>query len=170
MEQGKLLLGVFFEITGLQAPFHVNAMPHDARVRARGVEEDAIVGFGQAMGAQGQADTLEQVCLDECDLYPRDPRQILLEAIDPWAGMVGIDRQIDGDEPPGFHGISDEEALAAGGGAKVNDAFAGLGGQKVYGCAGGRILQVDLAGFEQRFDLGPASGQDLENIGPRGGS
>ena len=113
-----LLARVLREVGLLEPPLDVDPVAHDARVRARHVDQDRRVFGGKAVLPEDGGRAVQQVRLDERRLDLAGPRKVLLQPVDPRG------RQVHGDQPAGAQRIDDEQALAAGRGAEVEHGLA----------------------------------------------
>jgi len=134
LEQGGLGVAEAVEFGGLKAPAKVHPAAEDAGVGAGSINEDAVKG-GRERG-KGILDT-RQGSLNHGDSEAAAVFADKLHA-------VGVD--VLGHDAAGIvHALGEESGFASGGGAKVEDGFAGLGLELDGGEERGGVLQIEPA-------------------------
>ena len=160
VQQRELLAAVLVEVPRLEPPFHIGAVPHHARVRARHVNDHRVVTVRQLVLEQGRRGISQQVGLHECDFHAVGAGQVFLQP------RNARTRQIHRDDLARLHRIGHQQALAPGRRTAIEDRLARLRRQQLHRQARTRILQVDFSALQQRFDFRPVPGRHLVEAGP----
>ncbi len=123
------------DVGGLQAPADIDAAADHAGVRAGDVEQDGVEGFVETFGG-GLAPIVDGnfIGLDV------EAGEVFLKTGEAFFVGVGAGEACAATECGG-----DEEGLAAGGGAGIEDFLAGLWVEQFYGMSSSWILDVELA-------------------------
>lgn len=124
---------------GFEAPADVEAAAHDTGVAAWGVDEDAV----ELEVAEGWFGGLGPVVENGFGNGGVKALEVVAHALESLgAGVAGDDAALI------LHHLGDERGFSAGGGAGVEDEFAGLGIEQSAGVRGAGILGVALTGVE----------------------
>ena len=88
VQQAQLLARMLREIALLQAPFHIHAMAHHARVGARHVQQDRGIFSRQTVIVEQPILAAEHVALHQRDIDALRPGKILFQTLDARTGQV----------------------------------------------------------------------------------